>query len=300
MGYPRAMWLRHVIVGCAALACGGSVSNIDGGSDAPSDVQMNDVVGIDETFDVVPLPFDGVTGKACTSDADCKTANGPNVARCSNSVFAPEDYYPTAVCVLPSCPTVSDAQGLHYCDGPDNSASPGVCVNDGATGTICLPKCTYDQVGGAPVGCQGHDTCFAYTGAKEQGIGYCWGGCTKDADCQDGQKCQVDQGLCEKGVTPPTKGFGVACTKSDTNTGVCNCLYGTGNSGYCSTFCVVGGPACPSGAVCDSLEARAYGYTTPNTGMAGYCAQTCALDGGSCVSSSCTNVFASGPDCIPP
>ncbi len=55
------------------------------------------------------------------------------------------------------------------------------------------------------------------------------------------------------------------------------------------------------GYTCDSLELRTYGYTSVNPGLAGYCAKTCAADASACpAASSCTNVFASGPDCIPP
>lgn len=283
------------------------MSQSDGGQDSGfvDDAYVTDVaVTTDATADApVKQPYDGTTGKACTTDSDCASANGPNVARCSNSVFAPQDYYPTAVCMLPTCSVISDSTSLHFCDGPDNPSSPGICVPDGSsmTGGACIPKCSYDMAGSAPTGCQGHDTCFAFTLTKESGIGYCWGGCTKDSDCQNNQKCQTDQGLCALGVTPPTKTIGAACTSADSNAGVCNCLYGSAKTGYCSSFCEVGGTTCPVNMVCDSLEARGYGYTTPNTGMAGYCAFTCTLDGGSCPSSSvCTDIFASGPDCIAP
>ncbi len=290
------------------VACGGTVdTNLDsgpdgGGSDAKNDsVLPSDATNIPDT--PILKPFDGTVGKTCTTDADCHVAGGPNIARCSNSVFSPEDYNPTAVCVLPTCATVSDTTAIHYCDGPDDASSPGVCLPYASgTGNICLPKCTYDKSGGAAVGCAGKNVCWADTGAPEVGVGYCFGGCTQDGDCQDNQKCQVDQGLCVEGVTPPIKSVGTACTKSDTNGLICNCLYGTGNSGYCSSFCITGGaPSCTSGFTCDALELRTYGYTTQNTGMAGYCTKSCSGDGGSCPpSSSCTNVFADGPDCIPP
>lgn len=288
--------------------CGGTVeaSSIDGGSDASlgSDAKSDTTIGLDSSPDTKPpsKPYDGTTGKLCTTDSDCHVAGGPDLAQCSKTVFAPQDYNATAVCVVPSCSPVTDSKTIHYCDGPDDPSSPGMCLPYAGSGSICLPKCTYDKSGGAAVGCAGKNACWADTGAPENGTGYCFGGCTKDADCQDGQKCQVDQGLCLQGVTPPTKNIGDACTKSDTNALVCNCLYGTGNTGYCSSFCVVGGPACPAGYSCDSLELRAYGYSTPNPGTAGYCTKTCAGDAGSTCppSSSCTNVFAAGPDCIPP
>jgi hypothetical protein len=303
----------------AAAACGGSVSGGPGadsgaesGSDGPSTMDGG-VQPESSTMDggnssdapttdaPEPLPSDGTTGKKCASDADCQPPNGPGVARCSTSVFAPQQYYPDAVCILPTCSPVS-GQTLHFCDGPDAPSSPGICVPNGQQGGICLPKCTYDKNGGMAAGCVGKDTCWSYTTGSNGGVGYCWAGCTSDGDCSGGQKCQTDEGLCELGITPPTKMFGAACTKTDTQNGVCNCLYGNMNTGYCSSFCVVGGPACPMGATCDALEYRQLGFSTQNAGMAGYCTSTCASGdaGPSCpAAATCTNIFAAGPDCIP-
>ncbi len=288
------------VVTVFVAACGGStVSVTDGGSDsgtAPDSQPPGDA-----TPDVGGQTYDNVVGKACSSDGDCTSANGPNLARCSTSVFAPQDYYPTPVCILPSCSPISDASGLHFCDGPDTPASPGICVTNGSTGGICVPKCNYDKSGSAPTGCLAHDSCFAFVEAPESGVGYCWAGCTQDSDCNNGQKCQTDRGWCVQGVLPPTKAIGAACTQSDTAAGVCNCFYGSNKTGYCSSVCTVGGSQCPNGYVCDSLEQRLYGYTTPNAGMGGYCAVACAADAGVCPGIAvCTNVFASGPDCIPP
>ena len=284
-----------------AAACGGAVTTAP---DASTDGGGADVQSSPEAGDATPVaaPYDGTVGKACTSDNDCHSANGPNVARCSSSVFAPQEFYPNPVCVLPACSPVSDASGLHFCDGPDDPSSPGICVTGGASGGICLPRCNYDKSGSAPTGCQGHDVCFAYPAATENGVGYCWAGCTQDTDCSNGQKCQLDRGWCVQGVLPPTKAVGDACTESDTNAGVCNCLYGSNKTGYCSSTCIVGGAPCPTGFVCDSLETRINGYATPHAGMGGYCAKACAADGGAtCPGASvCTAVFASGPDCIPP
>lgn len=282
-------------------ACGGAVTTAP---DASTDGGGGDVQSSPEAGDSSPVvqPYDGTVGKACSSDNDCHSANGPNVARCSSSVFAPQAFYPNPVCILPTCSPLSDASGLHFCDGPDDPSSPGICVTGGASGGICLPKCNYDKSGSAPTGCQGHDVCFAYPAAAENGVGYCWAGCTQDADCANGQKCQTDRGWCVQGVLPPTKSVGDACTESDTSAGVCNCLYGSNKTGYCSSTCIVGGAPCPTGFVCDSLETRINGYATPNVGMGGYCAKACVADAGAtCPGASvCTAVFASGPDCIPP
>jgi hypothetical protein len=172
-----------------------------------------------------PQLYDGTTGKACATDADCKSANGPELARCSSSVFSPDDYYPTPVCILPSCATVSDVSGLHYCDGPDDPSSPGICIalSDSVGGT-CIPKCSYDKAGDKATGCQGKDTCRAYSPAAEAGEGYCWAGCTEDSHCESGQHCQTDRGTCVAGVVPPTKALGQACTVADEDDAACRCF----------------------------------------------------------------------------
>lgn len=279
----------------------------DSGSDASagdapsgSDVISPGTDGSPQADVSAPSPYDGTVGKACSTDSDCASANGPQKAKCSNTVFAPTGYYPTPVCIIPSCAPVSDTK-LHYCDGPDDPSSPGVCV-PGFNGGVCVPKCTYDKNGGAPQGCAGKDRCFTYPSITENGDGYCWGGCTSDSDCGANEHCQVDQGICVQGVTPPTKNIGDACTKADNNTEACYCLYGTNDNGYCSSFCIVGQTStCPNGYTCDPFEFRTYGYSTSNVGMAGYCAKDCAGDASACPSSSsCTNLSASGPDCIPP
>ena len=170
--------------------------------------------------------------------------------------------------------------------------------------TTCVPRCSYDMSGDVPTGCVGKDTCRAFSLAPETGLGYCWGGCIADSDCEAGQHCQTDHGTCVAGVVPPTKTIGEACTATDTNDGACRCFYGDSSGmGYCSSFCVVGAPGmCPSGYVCDSLELRLYGYTTQNTGMAGWCVATCvsgsAPDAGACPpNSTCSDISAAGHDC---
>jgi len=312
-----------VVVAALVVAggCGGSVtpatgSGGDGGADggggladAPFGVDV--VVAHDSSSVVDALlnadnnagqPYDGTTGKPCASDADCTTPGGPGLARCSSTVFAPQAYYATPVCILPTCSPVSDTT-VHYCDGPDAPSSPGICVPQ-SVGGICLPKCTFDKTGDAAVGCAGKDVCNAYTSASAGGVGYCWAGCTQNGDCPTGQQCQTDQGLCMEGLVPPTKTFGAACTKADSDDGACNCLYGgTAETGYCSSFCIVGGPStCPVGSVCDGLEYRQYGFTTSNPGMAGFCSAVCAAGdaGPACpANSTCSDAFAAGPDCVP-
>ena len=301
-----------MLVGCggSTVSPGGDAGGadagggVDSGFDAPILPFDAGHPGSDATADVgtVTKAYDGTTGQMCTTDGDCQPPGGPGNALCSPTVFTPETYYPTAVCILPTCSPVSGTT-LHYCDGPDDPSSPGICVPQ-TTGGICLPKCTFDKMGSPAVGCVGKDVCDVYTSNTAGGVGYCWAGCTQDGDCATGQHCQTDQGLCMEGVVPPTKAFGAACTQADSNAGACNCLYGgTAMTGYCSDFCIVGGAAtCPAGSVCDGLEYRQYGYTMNNSGLAGYCSVACSAGdaGPACPpNSSCTNVFAAGPDCVP-
>jgi hypothetical protein len=311
----------------ASLACGGSVTSVpaegdsgarDGGgpgsrdASGASDGKSSDVsvllegsTGEASSEGATTRPYDGTTGEACTTDADCLAAGGPGIARCSNSVFAPDDLYPTAVCILPTCPVVSGPTSLHYCDGPDDPSSPGICVPSGATGdSLCIPKCTYDAKGDPAKGCQGHDVCFAYSVTMESGVGYCWAGCTADEDCQDGQHCQADRGTCLEATVPPVKTVGEACTVTDQSDYACHCFYSDASeAGYCTDFCVVGGATtCPLGYTCDSIEYRSDGYSVQNTGMGGYCVATCSTaDGGTTcpANSTCSNINVGGPDCTP-
>jgi hypothetical protein len=304
-----------------AAACGGSVNpgvasgggngaDAGGGADAagggmeaaPAVDGAKPVDGAMGDESTAAMTYDGTTGKPCQSSSDCASANGPQLARCSNEVFAPQAYYPQAVCILVTCSPVSDTTA-HFCDGPDDPSSPGICVPQ-STGGICLPRCTFDKSGGAPSGCTGKDACFPYVAAPAEGVGYCWGGCTASADCPSGQQCQTNEGLCMEGLVPPTKAYGASCSKADSEDGACNCLYGgTNDDGYCSNFCLVGGAAgCPAGSVCDALEYRQDGFTTQNPGLAGYCAIACSTAdaGTTCpTATTCTDIFAAGPDCVP-
>jgi hypothetical protein len=323
--------LGLIILGIgAAAACGGSVTSVGPGTDAGQRDSTPHMGADGNGGDVkTPLhdassdssttgeamsthPYDGTTGKPCSTDSDCVSPGGPGLARCSNTVFVPDDYYPTAVCILPTCSPVSGESSVHYCDGPDDPSSPGMCVPHGTTGAgECLPKCTYDTAGDAPSGCQGKDTCRAanFVGLAAAGYGYCWGGCTTDGDCPTGQQCQTDTGTCLAGLVPPTKSLGQACTETDYNDGACYCLYGgTSESGYCTSFCIVGdATGCPEGYVCGADELRAGGYSSQNPGMAGRCHVQCtATDGGAdggggCpTNSTCSDIYAAGPYCIVP
>jgi hypothetical protein len=249
-----------------------------------------------------PVSYDGTTGRPCATDADCTSPGGPGIARCSNSVFAPDDYYPTPVCILPTCSPVSD-RTLQYCDGPGQAGGAGVCIQSGSTG-VCYPVCYYDMNGGPPTGCQGKDTCIPYGPA---GYGYCWGGCTKDSDCQVGQHCQTDRGVCLAEVVPPTKAIGAPCNGvSDNEVGACNCIGGgESGAGYCESFCIVGdGASCPDGFVCGANE-PILTYSVQNPGIAGRCHLKCSgADAGTgCpagTNSTCSYEWAGGPYCTVP
>jgi len=184
-----------MLVGCggSTVSPGGDAGGadagggVDSGFDAPLVPFDSGHPGSDATADVgtVTKPYDGTTGLACTTDSDCQPPGGPGIALCSPTVFTPETYYPTSVCILPTCSPVSGTT-LHYCDGPDDPSSPGICVPQ-QTGGICLPKCTFDKAGSPAVGCIGKDACDVYTSNTAGGVGYCWAGCTKDGDCATGQ-----------------------------------------------------------------------------------------------------------------
>jgi hypothetical protein len=283
----------------------------------------------------VTLPFDGTVGIACMSDVDCQAVGGPGTDICSNSPSAfTEPLYPTAVCISRGCDPGTDGY-THFCDGPDNPSSPGVCVNT-AQGGLCLPTCLFPNDGTAPVGCQGKDTCVlsgfgtgmispdggaADVTTETIGIGYCFGGCTQNADCPTGSVCQTNEGLCVKTLAPPTKTIGTACSSADnattTTPAACDCfLNAKTNTGYCSQFCTVGSSGtCPAGYICDSNEptelvdaitdASIPGFAIQNVGLSGTCLAACGSagaggDGGACSTGTmCSIGNTAGPDCVP-
>lgn len=282
--------------------------------------------------------YDGTIGRPCSTNADCVADGGPGKNKCSatlgfqigsNSTIDP---YPSPVCVVPtkggtSCDPApaSDPSGqfIHFCDGPDNPTSPGLCVplTSPATSGLgtCLPVCFLALDGSAPTGCVGTDTCVENTvvlatGGPPFGIGYCQGTCTADADCTglgSGFVCQTNYGDCTTSHFNPTKALGTACTAADTANGACNCLTFSSTTGYCSSACVIGGPDCPNGWVCDSLQPAVvpdgtgggYSVPAPSMGAAGMCVIPCTTDDAgnpTCPGSlTCVSGTASGPDCLP-
>jgi hypothetical protein len=289
--------LIAALVGVSTFAsgCGGSGDN-SAPADSGSEVFHRDsapiLTGDDGGADGGGM-FDGTTGKACTADTDCVSANGPGINKCSsNNVFVMGPLNPTAVCLMPAnCDPGSDGN-VHYCDGPDLPTSPGVCLSNGTAGMgTCFPQCTAAPDGRAPTGCQGKDVCnllislIDTTTNAVTGVGFCLGGCTVDADCPTGSKCQPDSALCLKTVHTPTKAIGASCTQTDNVRNTCNCVLPSTatTGGYCTVSCIVGGAPCPAGYVCDAQEPsdalNPPGFTQQNPGLGGICFQQCALPG---------------------
>jgi len=268
---------------------------------------------------------DGTTGQPCSTDMDCQPSGGAGVNKCTDNggtaAFQAGPLYPTPVCFLPTCEPMTDGH-IHFCDGSDAPASPGICVpttSPPQSGMgICLPKCSFGNDGTVPTGCQGKDMCNAVGFGLDMsnnlvGYGYCLGGCFADGDCPSGSHCQ--DGIC---LTTPytfTKNVGDACTQSDATNHACDCIYdSTSAAGYCSHFCVTGDAThpCQAGYVCDAQEpttltgandAAIAGFSEQNSGMAGSCWKGCGGDAGeagACPSnSSCATRTVAGPDCVP-
>jgi hypothetical protein len=309
------------------------------GDDGGSSVDSSGVDAGDASGTMLAPSFDGTVGNPCTTDAECVPDGGPAINRCSNSLSyqvgpnATTNLYPTPVCLVPPGPDgancdpapSTDPTGgtLHYCDGPDDPSSPGLCVPLTAPTASgrgqCLPKCTLALDGSAPHGCVGSDACLQFTpevapGAATFGLGYCRGNCNSDSDCSalgSSFVCDAIAGVCTTQLQPAIKQLGDTCTLADTKSGACTCLVISSSTGYCSSACVVGGPVCPDGWICDSLQPSlvpdgnggATRVTAPSQGAAGFCVIPCTHDDAgtpACPDSlSCQSVTPAGPDCLP-
>jgi hypothetical protein len=318
-----------------AIVAGCSSSN----ATAPSDGGATDG-GIHRIFDSgitigddatgIAGSFDGTTGKACTSDADCLSDAGPGVNTCSSDygftfTNVPVALWSTPVCIIPP-PTSSSTTGNcdpapdgndglpHFCDGPDDPSSPGLCLPFDSTNPqpnqgICYPLCTFALDGAKPTGCAGTDACVPYTFLRSTSagtvtaFGFCVGGCQKDADCAalgTGYACQTDIGYCTTAKLTRPKALGAACTTGsaaavdDDASGACNCDGDpTSGNGFCTSACIVGGAPCPDNWICDAgfqspiVFTSSTGapisvpVTSQNVGIEGTCRPGCALaDGG--------------------
>ena len=289
------------LVGVIAAGCSSSNGTTgDGGSeDSGSIHKMLDAgigTGSGDDADSSTGSFDGTTGKQCSSDSDCISADGggPGINICSVDVGftitnASVALWATPVCILPppqtagagNCDPAPDGDdGLpHFCDGPDLPTSPGLCVpfdpNNPQPGQgVCYPLCTFALDGSKPTGCVGTDSCFPVTFLRSSttgtvtGYGFCGGGCQQDGDCTPlgaGYVCQADIGYCTMKAVVRSKPLGAACsngtttgTVDDSTSGACNCDGDpTTGLGYCSSSCIVGGLPCPDGWTCDA------GYPNP-------------------------------------
>jgi hypothetical protein len=206
--------------------------------------------------------FDGTTGQACQSNADCKgqSANAPGTNQCSNNyqftgngvTYNP---WPTPVCILPLAAATGNCDAgsngvVQFCDSadPTDPTSPGICVAitqgvGGVNSGTCLPACSYQLdpntgVASPPSGCTGKDTCtpltfeLDVTSGAVTGFGICEGTCQTDADCAGlGATfvCQVDRGFCTATKKARTLPIGATCTNdinlstSDYSKGSCFC-----------------------------------------------------------------------------
>jgi hypothetical protein len=291
-------------MGLVAASCGGS-------SGSPSDAGEADIAhkgmgaivsdGGDDSGDAGSSGLnDGTTGMACKTDADCIGDGGPGVNKCSNGLGGTiggvtVTVLPTPVCILPTCNPAPDTDPtgsfLHFCDGPDDPSSPGLCIPTATQGQgICLPACSFAFDGSAPTGCVGKDICNPIaqntdttTGAVTGGLGFCQGICETNTDCSalgTGWVCQTDIGFCTQHLKTRTKNLGDACTSGTT---ACNCLADqTTDTGFCTTACIVGGTvACPAGWACDDGESNILMDNTPvateNVQTAGNCFPLCTM-----------------------
>lgn len=278
---------------------------------APTDASpdVGSVVYASNDAGTGPLANDETTGLPCTSDAICRNPNGPGKNVCSNGFTvsfygAQVQLWATPVCVLPpsplgNCFPGADATDIHFCDGPNDPSSPGICIGldptDPLTG-LCVPKCTFAADGGVATGCVGHNACGYLTDllsvSKQTpvGIGYCKSACVTNADCADllsDYECQTDEGNCTLVATQRTKTIGESCSTAgavnDETLGTCLCANGSAGSGFCTQQCVVGGPACPANWVCESGEPNSldFGSGTPfpvskaTPGLIGNCVPSC-------------------------
>ena len=296
---------------------------------------------------------DGTTGKLCTTDRECQTVAGTN--RCSNDYTVritnvPVKIWATSVCIkaLPTAagqggncdPTdaVNDPLGqfTHFCDGPDDPSSPGICVALDAAAPqpgqgICYPKCTFKTDGTPATGCAGHNACGLVSYFLDPqtntvtGYGFCQGACSQDSDCADvpappgdagTYHCQPDIGYCTTTpITKRAKNIGDACSHvgvvNDVTQGACNCASGTTNLGFCTSVCTAGGPPCPNGWVCDTgqpvslsfaMGATQVGLSKQTKGMIGTCAPPCVAGGPAAqcpTNSTCNATSVAGADCQP-
>jgi hypothetical protein len=265
----------------------GSETSVDSSADS-SVFETGTDTGFDTSFDSPDGPGDPYTvGQLCSGDGDC-VGGGPNPPQCSSSLTPG---FPNDVCVEYGC-NAGDGTTVPPCGN-----GTGWCLSTGVGQPgLCLPRCSFDANGNFTSTCAGKDACSYYlyqydSTGRPEGLGYCYGGCTRDADCQSGLHCQIESGLCTTTLTKYPLAIGASCTDLDSQNGRCVCLYTgttTPSAGYCSQTCRMGttggAGACPSGFTCDGFVPKtdpASGttlFTKVPTGLQGYCLKNCASD----------------------
>jgi hypothetical protein len=250
-------------------------------------------------------PTDKTVGLECKTNDDCDVTKTKKSA-CGNASENTID--PTPVCVG-TC-TLGDGKSIVACD-----SGLGVCVGDVARGPTgqCIQFCEWDG-DKLKSGCTGKNVCNVYGWGRDPktkapiGVGYCQGGCTADADCTKGNRCQKELGACVAGLIAFTKSIGDACDRAKDGTslakktGGCPCVAERASGlGYCSTVCKTADPkaACPTGYTCDpGLPARDKEgplFSAVAAGLFGSCFKNCAADGDCAgLNSYCDDTSATG------
>ncbi len=225
---------------CSSTNSSGVVG--DGGGTVFHPLDSGGPVGDDDSGGTVNGP--GV-GNACTTPADCVNDAGP-AGLCSNNFFTAGPLFPTAVCLSANCTVPADPNQIGICG---NNALPGLC-QAGATGSapICFPLCTISGTG-TVAGCLTNDACkiegLTSTGGTTEIIGICQPGCTADAQCPSGTKCDTYQAVCVATPEVFSQAFGTSCDPNAT-TQACYCIGSpSGTTGFCSSSCVTGSGSCP-------------------------------------------------------
>lgn len=238
----------------------------------------------DASTAIVPI------GILCSTDTLCDPT-GAGVGLCSNHLYPPDTTDPDPVCIARKC-----ALGASGTIARCGEGDVGICVPGGGDNQ-CFPACTFNASGSAAAtGCKGKDACNVYGWTKSStgvvsGVGFCNGGCTADADCKSGDKCQTRDGVCVASLTTYAKSTGDSCVGAD---GECPCVLNPSTlMGFCTQFCITGSTAavCPTGFACDpGLLAKddtgATLFTGVAPGLVGSCYKKCSSD------ADCTSISA--------
>ena len=275
-------------------------SNADAtGSDAAADTGADAEGGTE-----VP----GSVGQPCNSTTDCTKSGSINtMTTCAKAVFQEGDLFASPVCIQAMCTqgntgTVDDL----LCNGKQGTCLP---TAGSLTVGICLPFCAFTSTFVTDK-CAGGNKCWylsPYTDPMSKvtsGIGFCFGGCTVDADCTGtaGEKCQAEDGLC---VNPDRlltyTATGTSCTRpAGVNPATCNCVFvgnhadgtvsASADKGLCTHACITG---TAGDVVCNTAKAGwtctaklplvndggVPLFTSQPTDITGTCAQPCNVDG---------------------